>query len=602
MQNPFVWAGNQPVDQNQLATRRALANALINKSLDTSPVQHWTQGLARVAQAIAGMRQAQFADEDEGKAKAELGGLRSALFGGDAAQPAAPQGGLVNVTPPPPQNPLVNTAPMTGGDDLAKAANAITSIESGGRYDAIGPETKTGDRAYGRYQVMGANIPSWTKQYLGQSMTPEQFAASPEAQDAVFKGEFGRLTQKYGPEGAARAWFAGEKGMNNPNAKDVLGTTVADYSRKFTSAFGPMGQALAAAPQQVAQAPQAASAGQAPQAPAAQPFGGVTQDQLRAAYAIMNNERAGPGDKLFASNIIQKAIAAQTKDPLDIRLKQAQVQQAEAQAQLTPLQRQQIELGNKKAERDLMPEGARPLTPEERQQFGFQNDQAGYFDTKLGKPVAIGTQKTALTLDNRQESEFGKETGKALAQRFNAMATEGDEAIQNQVLVDELRRLGGKIQTGASAAVTKRLGDLGIKLEGASDIEAYSALVDRLTPQQRVPGSGATSDFDAKMFKGSLPSLMNTPGGNEIIIGTMEKLNANRIARGDIAMRVQAGELKPNEAVGELRKLQAEARALSEAAKNFGKDAGKQGNTPPASQSPATPKRAPSADPLGLFQ
>lgn len=134
--------------------------------------------------------------------------------------------------------------------DLGGAANAIAGIESGGRYDALGPVTGKGDRAYGKYQVMGSNIPVWTEKYLGRRMTPEEFLASPEAQEAVFKGEFGRLAAKYGPEGAARAWFAGEGGMNDPNRRDILGTSVADYSRKFTTALGGEGGQRA----QVAQA------------------------------------------------------------------------------------------------------------------------------------------------------------------------------------------------------------------------------------------------------------------------------------------------------------------------------------------------------------
>lgn len=117
-------------------------------------------------------------------------------------------------------------------------ADAISGIESGGKYDLLGPQTKSGDRAYGRYQVMGENIPEWTKQYFGQSLTPDEFLNNPQAQDAVFNGQFGQYVQKYGPEGAAKAWFAGERGMNNPDAKDMLGTSVADYGRKFTTAMG----------------------------------------------------------------------------------------------------------------------------------------------------------------------------------------------------------------------------------------------------------------------------------------------------------------------------------------------------------------------------
>jgi len=173
--------------------------------------------------------------------------------------------------------------------------SAISRIESGGKYDILGPTIpKTGDRAYGKYQVMGANIPQWTKQYLGREMTPQEFLADPQAQDAVFQGRFGEYVQKYGPEGAAKAWFAGEKGMNNPNAKDVLGTTVQGYGQKFMAGLGG-GQGAAPAPQNPAQGilapptPQNAPAGilgqqGVPVAPAQQSQGllggGMTPEQV----------------------------------------------------------------------------------------------------------------------------------------------------------------------------------------------------------------------------------------------------------------------------------------------------------------------------------
>ena len=127
-------------------------------------------------------------------------------------------------------------APPSGGS--SNYASAIAGIESGGKYDLLGPTTKAGDRAYGKYQVMGANIPEWTQAALGTSMTPEQFLADPNAQDAVFNHRFGQYVDKYGPTGAAKAWFAGEGGMNNPNAKDQLGTSVDDYARRFNAGLG----------------------------------------------------------------------------------------------------------------------------------------------------------------------------------------------------------------------------------------------------------------------------------------------------------------------------------------------------------------------------
>jgi len=89
----------------------------------------------------------------------------------------------------------------------------IGRLESGNNYFAQGPEIarkKGTDRAYGKYQVMGANIPSWTEQALGRKLTPFEFLNSPEAQEAVFEHQMGRNLQKYGNlQDAASVWFSG---------------------------------------------------------------------------------------------------------------------------------------------------------------------------------------------------------------------------------------------------------------------------------------------------------------------------------------------------------------------------------------------------------
>lgn len=97
-------------------------------------------------------------------------------------------------------------------DDLDRYAEAIAAVESegSGGYRAIGPRTRTGDFAIGRYQVMASNVPQWTYEATGRAMSPQQFYASPEAQDAVFRHRFGQYVQQYGnPYDAASAWFTG---------------------------------------------------------------------------------------------------------------------------------------------------------------------------------------------------------------------------------------------------------------------------------------------------------------------------------------------------------------------------------------------------------
>ena len=120
-------------------------------------------------------------------------------------------------------------------------ANAIASIESAGSgdYSALGPITAKGNRAYGRYQIMDFNIGPWTEKYLGRRLTPEEFLASKEAQDAVFAGEFGGNVEKYGnPQDAASVWFTGKPVATGGNRKDILGTTGSGYVNKFNEALG----------------------------------------------------------------------------------------------------------------------------------------------------------------------------------------------------------------------------------------------------------------------------------------------------------------------------------------------------------------------------
>jgi hypothetical protein len=136
--------------------------------------------------------------------------------------------------------PITEEMLATGaGLNMPAAKAAIANIESGGNYKALGPVTDKGDRAYGKYQVMGANIPSWTKQALGQSMTPAEFLASPEAQERVFENQFARNTAKYGSaQDAASVWFSGKPLAKAGQRADILGTTVPSYVNKFNAVYG----------------------------------------------------------------------------------------------------------------------------------------------------------------------------------------------------------------------------------------------------------------------------------------------------------------------------------------------------------------------------
>lgn len=126
------------------------------------------------------------------------------------------------------------------GSKNATYRDAIASIESrgSGDYSAVGPQNAKMGRALGRYQIMEANIAPWSKAALGKTVSADEFMQSPEIQDAVFDHVFGGYVQRFGPEGAAQAWFAGPGGVGKTDRKDVLGTDVGSYGKKFMALLG----------------------------------------------------------------------------------------------------------------------------------------------------------------------------------------------------------------------------------------------------------------------------------------------------------------------------------------------------------------------------
>lgn len=115
---------------------------------------------------------------------------------------------------------------------LPEWRDAIGRLESGGRYDRLGPIHPKLGRALGKYQVMEANVGPWSREVLGREVSPQEFLRNPDIQDAIFDAKFGSYANKYGPSGAAQAWFAGEGGIGK-NRKDSLGTSTDKYAKLF---------------------------------------------------------------------------------------------------------------------------------------------------------------------------------------------------------------------------------------------------------------------------------------------------------------------------------------------------------------------------------
>lgn len=142
--------------------------------------------------------------------------------------PSAQPPSMVNPQAQPQANQSQINSGITG---IKPLADAIAHVESGGNYMSISKPSKDGDRAYGKYQIMGKNIPVWTREALGTAMSVHDFLLNPQAQEAVAQVKLGQLMQKYGnPADVASAWFSGRPARNN-NSRDVYGTSVPQYVR-----------------------------------------------------------------------------------------------------------------------------------------------------------------------------------------------------------------------------------------------------------------------------------------------------------------------------------------------------------------------------------
>ena len=165
--------------------------------------------------------------------------------GGAAAVPSVPGAGAAGASAPS-DAPSRSLPTFAQGSDIGRYAGAISGIESGGRYDAIGPTHQKYGRALGKYQVMESNLPSWSQEAIGRRVSPDEFLSTPAIQDAIFAKKFGQSVEKYGnPQDAASVWFTGRPLAKGANARDSLGTTGQKYVDMFTAGLGraPAGQA-----------------------------------------------------------------------------------------------------------------------------------------------------------------------------------------------------------------------------------------------------------------------------------------------------------------------------------------------------------------------
>jgi hypothetical protein len=220
-----------------------------------------------------------------------------------------------------------------------------------------------------------------------------------------------------------------------------------------------------------------------------------------------------------------------------------------------------------------------PKTTDEIREFEYATKNPAFKDYKTDLKRA-GAIQNQVVIDQKGETAFNTEAGKVQAKRFDEIAGEGPKAKQMVSDVETLRMLGDQIRTGKMAEVKAAIGPyadaVGAKIDGLNEIQAFEAVVNRVAPNMRVPGSGAQSDYELRNFLKSMPTLGNTPEGNALIAKTMEGVYQNKISAAEIASRALNGDIKRPEAEKMLRELPDPMKDWREAQKAMKKPAGGQ--------------------------
>jgi murein DD-endopeptidase MepM/ murein hydrolase activator NlpD len=137
-----------------------------------------------------------------------------------------------------PPSPVVDTA----RSGLGSLYSRIVQQESGGDSTQINPDSG----AIGLAQVMPSNVPSWTQQCLGTSLTADQFAADADAQKKTIDcklQEFWTAAKASGESeyeqcrSVAAQWYAGDRTLKDSDAPQAGYPSIRAYTTSVCSGF-----------------------------------------------------------------------------------------------------------------------------------------------------------------------------------------------------------------------------------------------------------------------------------------------------------------------------------------------------------------------------
>lgn len=165
-----------------------------------------------------------------------------------------------------------------------------------------------------------------------------------------------------------------------------------------------------------------------------------------------------------------------------------------------------------------------PAPAPSSQQLAIEYDDQGRPTVSMGGASTGGAARTI------QKTE---------TERLKGLTEGAADARRVGQLFSVIRDVSQTVPEGVGAQMLPTLGralaPFGIQLQGASDGELMNSLTTQLAVLQRAPGSGATTDFEMRLYMDAVPRLGSTRAGNLLIADLGERLARRRVEENRIA-------------------------------------------------------------------
>jgi hypothetical protein len=145
--------------------------------------------------------------------------------------------------------------------------------------------------------------------------------------------------------------------------------------------------------------------------------------------------------------------------------------------------------------------------------------------------------RTLVTQNMYGDKEF-------LKRRIEGAVNAEDQAINALNVASDVRAIVDILKPYQGGKIDEFKSNIGTYLPGTSMAQLTTAdqlatsIVNRIAPTLRVPGSGATSDFESRMYLNSIPRLITYSGGRELMAVYAERLANRAIAAADLRSKM----------------------------------------------------------------